>query len=48
MRSLLGLEEILFTITSLDCLGLAARGLDYPTPFFNFAIGPLEEEVKPT
>ena len=44
----MGLEEILFTIASLDGLGLAARGLDCLTHFFNFAMGLMEEEVKRT
>ena len=44
----LGLEEVFFTTASLDGLGLGARDLDCPTPLFNFSIGLLEEEVKPT
>ena len=44
MRSRLGLEEVFFTIATLDFL--ATRVLDCPTPFFDFAMGLLEEEVK--
>ena len=42
----MGLEKVFVTTTSLYFLEI--RGLDRPTPVFNFAINLLEKEVKPT